>query len=135
MAPQYDEQRLLTMFEALKKESTEYRWVWEREWLRDLYYVANRQWIFFHPTRREWVDKRLQKWIPRPTTNKMAEITQAIRSNFGAINLAVTARPSGHDSQSIAAAEISDQLSPLIHEEHDMDAVMKEADFLVDYNG
>lgn len=125
----YDEQRLLTMFDALKRESTEYRWIWEREWLRDLFYVANRQWIFFHPTRREWVDKRLQKWIPRPVTNKMAETLQAIRTNLSAINLSVVARPVGHDTQSIAAAEIADQMAPMIHEEHMMNQVMREADF------
>lgn len=127
--PQYNEERLLTMFDTLKRESMEYRWIWEREWLRDLFYVANRQWIFFHPTRREWVDKRLQKWIPRPVTNKMAETLQAIRTNLGAIQLAVTVRPVGHDTESIAAAEVSDDMSPLIHEEHEMDQVMREADF------
>jgi len=125
----YNEARLLDMFDKLKRESTEYRWIWEREWLRDLYYVANRQWITFHPTRREWIDKRLQKWVPRPVTNKMAEITQAIRTNLGAINLGVVARPIGHDTQSIAAAEIADQMSPLIHEEHSMNQVMRESDF------
>src|SRR6266576_133289 len=75
-ASKYDEARLLVMFDDLKRESTEYRWIWEREWLRDLFYTANRQWIFFHPTRREWVDKRLQKWVPRPVTNKVAETVQ-----------------------------------------------------------
>lgn len=126
---QYNEAHLLDIFNILKRESTEYRWIWEREWLRDLFYVANRQWITFHPTRREWVDKRLQKWVPRPVTNKMAETVQAIRTNLGAINLAVTCRPAGNDPQSIAAAEISDQMSPLIHSEHSMDQVMREADF------
>jgi hypothetical protein len=125
----FDEGKLLALFEILKKESIEYRWIWEREWLRDLFYVANRQWIFYHPTRREWVDKRLQKWIPRPVTNKMAETVQSIRANLQAINLAVVARPVGHDTQSIAASEIADQMSPLLHEEHLMSQVMREADF------
>lgn len=126
---QYSEARLLDMFNILKRESTEYRWIWEREWLRDLFYVANRQWITFHPTRREWVDKRLQKWIPRPVTNKMAETVQAIRTVFQAVNLAVAVRPAGNDPQAVAAAEISSQMAPLIHEEHLMDQVMLEADF------
>ncbi len=125
----YDEQRLLNMFNALKRESTEYRWIWEREWLRDLFYTLSRQWIFFHPTRREWIDKRLQKWVPRPVTNKMAETVQAIRTNLSAIQLGITARPVGDDTQSIAAAEIADQMAPLIHEEHAMNQVMREADF------
>lgn len=131
VAPQnpYDETKLLDLFDGLKRESMEYRWLWEREWLRDLFYVANRQWITFHPTRREWVDKRLQKWVPRPVTNKMAETLQAIRTNLGAINLEVTVRPVGKDPESIAAATIADQLSPLLHEEHLMNQVMREADF------
>src|SRR3990167_4823665 len=127
--PQYSEKQLLDLFDRLKRESMEYRWVWEREWLRDLYYVSNRQWITYHPTRREWVDKRLQKWIPRPVTNKMAETLQSIRTTLVAINLSVVARPVGHDTQSIAAAEVVDQMSPLIHEEHLMDQVMRESDF------
>lgn len=129
MSPKYNEAYLLDMFNKLKRESFEYRWLWEREWLRDLYYVANRQWITFHPTRREWVDKRLQKWVPRPVTNKMAETVQSIRTNLGAINLQVKARPVGNDVQSVAAANIADQISPLIHEEHNMNQIMREADF------
>lgn len=127
--PYSNDVALLDLFDRLKREAMEYRWVWEREWLRDLYYVANRQWITFNPAKREWVDKKLQKWVPRPVTNKMAETVQAIRTNLGAINLSVLARPVGHDTESIAAAEVADQMAPLIHEEHDMNQVMREADF------
>ena len=127
--PYSNDQQLLELFDKLKREAMDNRWVWEREWLRDLYYVGNRQWIFFHPTRREWVDKRLQKWVPRPVTNKMAETVQAIRATLAAINLIIVARPVGSDTESIAAAQICDQLSPLIHEEHSMNQVMREADF------
>lgn len=127
--PYGNTQALLDRFDQRKRESTEYRWVWEREWLRDLFYIANRQWITFSPTRREWIDKKLAKWIPRPVTNKMAETLQAIRTNLAAINLEVTARPVGDDTESIAAAEIADQMAPLIHEEHEMNQVMREADF------
>ena len=129
LTPQFDAKSLLDMFDRLKREAFEYRWVWEREWLRDLYYVANRQWIYWHPTRREWVDKRLPKWVPKPITNKMGETTEAIRAVLSAINLSVVARPVGNDASSIAAAQIADQMAPLIHEEHLMDQVMRESDF------
>lgn len=129
MAPQYDDARLLEMFDRYRRESTEYRWVWEREWQRDLYYIANRHWIIFNPTRREWVDKRLAKWVPRPVTPRVAETVHAIRTNMAAINLGIVARPTGHDTSSIAAAQIADQMAPLIHEEHSMQQVMREADF------
>lgn len=129
MVPKYNNQYLLDTFDRYKREAMEYRWIWEREWLRDLYYVGGRQWITFHPSRREWIDKRLQKWIPRPVTNKMAEVTQAVRTTLGAISLNATVQPVGHDPASLAAAAISDEMSPLIHEEHDMDQVMREGDF------
>lgn len=129
MGTQYNEAQLLAMFDTLRRESTEYRWIWEREWLRDLFYVLNRQWITFHPTRREWVDKRLQKWVPRPVTNKMAETVQAIRTTLGSVELSVKARPVGNDAHSVAAAEIADEIAPLVHSEHAMDQVMREADF------
>ncbi len=125
----FDPAKLLNLFDRLKREAMDNRWVWEREWLRDLFYIGNRQWITYHPTRREWVDKRLHKWIPRPVTNKMAETLQSIRTNLAAIDLSVKVRPIGNDTESIAAAEASDQMAPLIHEEHNMNQVMREADF------
>lgn len=127
--PQYNEQYLLEMFDKLKRESFSFRWVWEREWLRDIFYTTNRQWIYYHPTKREWVDKRLNKNVPRPVTNKMAEVVQSLRSSFGAIDLGVKARPVGHNPTSVATAEIVDKIAPLLHEEHRMNQVMREADF------
>ena len=129
LIPQYNEAKLLEMFERYKKESFDYRWIWEREWLRDIYYTINRQWIYYHPVRREWVDKRLQKSVPRIVTNKMAEVLQAIRATFSSINLGIKARPIGHTSESIATAEIVDQIAPLLHEEHKMNQVLRESDF------
>lgn len=125
----YDQAKLLALFEKCKKESMDYRWVWERDWQRNLYYTSGRQWITYVPNKREWTDKRLHKWIPRPVTNKMAETVQAIRTTFSAVHLQAKVRPVGNDSQAIAAAEIADQMAPLIHEEHDMSQVMREADF------
>src|SRR3990167_9357663 len=80
--PYSNEKKLLDRFDQRKREAMEYRHIWEREWLRDLFYIGNRQWITYHPTRREWIDKRMEKWIPRPVTNKMAETLQAIRTNL-----------------------------------------------------
>ena len=125
----YDHAKLLDLFNKIKKESMDYRWVWERDWQRNLHYVSGRQWITYTPANREWQDKRLHKWIPRPVTNKMAETTQAIRTTFGSVNLQAKVKPIGNDSRAVAAAEIADQMAPLIHEEHDMNQVMREADF------
>ncbi|HYF37210.1 MAG TPA: hypothetical protein VD994_18055, partial [Prosthecobacter sp.] len=127
--PKYNVAALLDVFKKFKEDCFSTRWVWEREWLRDIWYVTGRQWIYYHPTRREWVDKRLQKNVPKPVTNKVAEIVQSLRASFGAIDLGVVARPIGHNPQAVATAEIVDKISPLLHNEHRMNQVMREADF------
>lgn len=121
--------KLLAIFERCKKEAFASRWVWEREWLRDVFYITNRHWIYWHPSRREWVDKRLQKNVPRPVTNKMAEVVQALRATFGSISLGILSQPIGHNTESVATADVVDKLAPLIHEEHRMTQVMREGDF------
>lgn len=125
----YNDAAILKVWEKVKKESLDHRWVYERDWIRNLYYLDGRQWITFHPTRREWIDKRLHKHIPRPVTNKMAETLSTIRTIFAAVNLQAKVRPVSNDTQSIAAAEIGDLMAPLIHDEHRMSQVMREADF------
>lgn len=122
-------ERILELFNRYKAESLDQRWVLEHDWLRDINYVSGKQWIIYHPTRREWVDKKLHKWIPKPVNNKMGETVDAIRSTFSAINLQAKVRPLGYDSRAIATAEIADQMAPLIHEEHDMNQVMRESDY------
>ena len=129
LVPKYDNKHLLELADRYKKECFDQRWVWEREWMRNIHYINNRQWIYWHPTRREWLDKRMSKDIPRPVTNKLVEVMTSLRSSFGAINLGVLASPIGHNPESVSAAEIAGKISPLIHDEHQMTPVMRENDF------
>jgi hypothetical protein len=124
-----DDAKLIEIAKKVKDDCLEHRWLWERDWLRDQHYTSGRQWITYNTSRREWVDKRLHKWIPKPVTNKIAETVQAIRTTFGAIDLAVKVRPVGSDPKSVSAAEVADAMAPLIHEEHLMNQVMREVDY------
>lgn len=120
---------LLDRFLAAKKDGQDIRWVFERQWWRVMLYVLGRQWIFFDGKRNEWRDKRLKKWIPKPVTNKLREVQAAIRAMFAAVQLGTISRPNGNDPKNVATAATVDGLQPLIHEEHDMDRVMRLSDF------
>jgi hypothetical protein len=124
-----DRKALLQRFKDLREDAQELRMVFERQWWRDLLYVLNRQWIFFDTKRNEWRDKRLKKWIPKPVTNKMKEVQNAIRSMFAAVQLGTISRPNGGNPKNIETANTVDGLQPLVHEEHEMDAKMRLADF------
>ena len=124
-----DRAKLLQLFKDAKADGQELRWVFERQWWRDMLYVLGRQWVFFDAKRNEWRDKRLKKWIPKPVTNKMREVQGSIRAMFSAVQLGVISRPNGNDPKNIATANTVDGLQPLIHAEHKMDARMRMCDF------
>ena len=125
----FDDQELLDLWTKIKKESFDSRWVFERQWMRNIYYVLGRQWIEYHARHGGWKDKRMAAWIPRPVTNKCKETVQALRAIFTDIKIGVNVRPNGTEPKNVAAAAVADEMSNLIHESHEMDSVMTEFDF------
>lgn len=119
----------LKLFKDCKKASFDHRWIWERGWMRNIHYVNNRQWIEYVRRTNEWRDVRLANWFPKPVTNKLSEGVQALRAMFTAVNIGVNVRPEGSDPKNVAVASVCDDMAPLLHEEHQMDAVLNEADF------
>ena len=122
----YDDQELLELWGRIKKESINTRTVFERQWMRNIYYVLGRQWIEYQTRNGGWRDKRMAQWIPRPVTNKCKEVVQAIRAMLTAIRLGVNVRPNGSAPQNVSAAATADELAPLIHEVHEMNSVLSE---------
>lgn len=127
--PFEDDQALLKLFKEGYRTSFDGRWVYERNWWRNLLYALGRQWIFFNIQRGAWQDKRMQKWIPRPVTNKIAETTDAMRAVFQSVDLTLKCRPLSDDPSDTQTAFIAENLAPALHEEHDMDFRLFEADF------
>lgn len=121
--------QLVEMFKKWKAESFDQRWVYERQWMRNIWYMLNRQWIFYDSTRNQWQDKRLAKWVPRPVTNMCKEAVQTVRANFTAINYGASARPIGNEVKNVVAAGVADDYAPILHEDHQMDVVLKEFDW------
>jgi hypothetical protein len=120
---------LLEMWEVMKHESFDARWVFERQWQRNIWYVLGRQWIEYQSKFGGWRDKRMAAWIPRPVTNKCKECIQTIRAMFTSVALSVNVRPNGSDPANVQAAAAADEIAPLLHEAHDMNRVMAEFDF------
>lgn len=127
--PYADDEALLKLFKEFRRQSFEGRWVYERNWWRNLLYALGRQWIFYNVQRGAWQDKRMQKWIPRPVTNKIAETVDAIRSVFQSVDLEVKCRPLSPDAIDTTTAETAENLHPSLRSEHDMKFKMFEADF------
>lgn len=125
----FSDDELLDLFKDCKKESFDNRWIWERGWMRNIHYVNSRQWIEYVRRSNEWRDVRLAKWFPKPVTNKIAEGVQALRAMFTSVNIGTNVRPSGDDPKNVAVSAVAESYGPILHEEHDMDNIMSEADF------
>lgn len=123
------DQALIKLFKEGHRLCFDGRWVYERNWWRNLLYALGRQWIFFNIQRGAWQDKRMQKWIPRPVTNKIAETLDAMRAVFQSVDLSLKCRPLSDDSNDTQTAFVAENLTPALYVEHDMDFRMFEADF------
>lgn len=119
----------LDIFDRFKKECFADRHVWERQWTRNIHYVNMRQWLAPWTRQQGWRDVRLARGVPRPVTSKPKEGVQSIRAMFTSVKLGVTVRPVGKDAKALVTAAAADDLSPVLHDIHDMNHVMNEFDW------
>jgi hypothetical protein len=127
--PSYTDEEILDLWKEIRTECFENRWVFEKQWQRNIWYVLNRMWIEYISKTGGWRDKRMAAWIPRPVTPKCKEIVQVIRAMFTTIKLGVNVRPNGNKPENVSAAATADELAPVLHEVHEMDHVLSEFDF------
>ena len=125
----YADKELLDLHKEWKRESFEHRWVWERNWMRNIHYTNNRMWITYVPLQNVWRDVKLAKWVPKPVTPLIWEGVQTLRSMFASVEIGATVRPNGTDPKNVAVASLCDDLHPILHKEHLMDEVMAEFDY------
>lgn len=135
VGPGFSDAELLALHDKCKREAFAQRSVFERQWTRNIWYVLGRQWIEYNQRDGSWRDKRLAKWIPRPVTNKCKETVQSIRAMFASIQLGASCQPNGNAPKNISVAATADGLSPLMHKNYRMDAVMSEFDWWMEVTG
>lgn len=128
LGPYEDEAALLKVFRDFRKEAFDGRQALERIWWQKLLYYSNRQWIYYTRT-GQWEDKRLQRWVPRPVTNKIAEAVDSIESVFKSVRLQANVRPFGQDAAAVNTADLATRLEPAIRFEHEMSRVLELTDF------
>ena len=125
----YSDEELLELWKEIRTESLSNRFMFERQWQRNVWYILGRQWIEYLSRYGGWRDKRIAQWIPRPVTNKCKETVQTLRAMFTSIQLGVNVRPNGGKPENVSAASTADALAPVLHERHAMNAVLTEFDF------
>jgi len=129
--PYEDHKAILRFSIQSKKDAFRDHWGFERQWQRVISYILNRQWIWWDKNRRQWREKDLAKWIPKPVTNIVRTALVSIRAMFASVELSAIIRPNGQEPQNVQAASTAHEMRPLIHEEHQWDRVFNIGDYWV----
>jgi len=96
------------------------RWIFEREWYRNILFYVGQQWITYEDGSRRWRLKNMPAWVPMPVTNRLASTVNSIRSSVAQVVPAFDARPSKDDEKSVLTAHAAD---------HYLDVILDESGF------
>lgn len=97
------------------------RWMFEREWFRNVLFYIGKQWIIYSVTNRRWRPRSLPNWFPQPVTNKFAEKMNDIISAVAQGRVPITYNPATDDPADIATAEVGERLRDVLYEEAQID--------------
>ena len=97
------------------------RWIFEREWFRNVLYYIGRHWIIYDNTNRRWRPKSLPVWFPQPYTNKFAEKANDIMAAYQQGRLPINYSPASQDPDAIATAEIAEEFREVLYEESNIE--------------
>jgi len=128
ISPYEDDAAIKTFIDAYEREAVSGRTQHEDTWTKNLYYRAGRQWIT-KEARGGYRDKRLAKWVPKPVTNKVSEVYDAINSVFATVDLSGIASANGTREQDMVTAELVNLLEEPIKREHDSRRMWMRANF------
>ena len=90
------------------------RWVFEREWYRNVLFYIGQQWIIYEEGARRWRVRNIPHWIPTPTTNRLASTVNVIRSSVAQVTPAFEAVPTQEDERSVLTANAADKYLDII---------------------
>lgn len=102
-----DKVRELRNKSALRTQAERYSY--ERDWFRNVLFLLGIQWITYSPSTRKWKPRKIDKWVPRPVTNKFAPIAMSMIQVMSQKDPVVRARAGGDDPADIAAAAVADK--------------------------
>jgi len=101
---------LLDVYDRFKRR----RWVFEREWYRNIIFYIGQQWVVYDDGSRRWRLRNLNSWIPTPVTNRIASTVNVIRSSIVQVNPAFRGIPTQETEQSVLAANAADRYLDVI---------------------
>lgn len=93
------------------------RWLFEREWYRNILFYLGQQWVVYDETFRRWRRRNMPSWVPLPVTNRLASTANTMRSSISQVQPAFDARPMREDEQSYLSANAAEKYLDVLQNE------------------
>lgn len=93
------------------------RWVFEREWYRNILFYIGQQWIVYDEGFKRWRVRNFPGWVPLPVTNRLASTANVIRSAVAQVIPAFVAFPTRENEKSVLSANAADKYLDVIMQE------------------
>lgn len=121
------EQKILKLRDDIKKSSAQSRANFEKNWYRNSLFFTGNQWVTWSKSRKSWTKIELKdSALSLPVTNKIAPVVRTIVSVLTQKDPRVTLRPLNSSEESIATANIGDEVKEVLFKESGVETAFKQ---------
>ena len=124
--PYGDYQALRLGTQEFIDEVSKARRTFERIWFESMLFYLGNQWLTFDNSKRQFRQRHLKKWVPKPYTNRYASTADTIMGVLEGIEVRPTAWPGTDDPDDIASASVAQKVLRIIDDEIDHKKVMNQ---------
>ncbi len=111
------DKKLVELVLDYKERYAQRRWIFEREWYRNILMYVGQQWITYEEGHKRWRKRNLPSWVPMPVTNRLSSTINTIRSSVAQVDPAFVAYPTRDNESSILSAAAADKYLEVIKQE------------------
>ena len=129
------DQKLIQLVLDVKERTGANRWIFERDWFRNVLYYVGQQWITYQEGSRRWRLRNMPTWVPLPVTNRLASTGNTIRSAVAQVIPSFTATPTQENEKSVLSANAADKYLDVILRESGFRAARRRLASWVTYTG
>lgn len=129
------DQELISLVLSAKDDLTQRRWIFEREWYRNILYYVGQQWIIYDESFRRWRRRNMPSWVPLPVTNRLAATVNTIRSAVAQVHPAFETRPTQDNEKSVLSANAAQKYLDVLVQESSFRAMKRRASSWITLTG
>ena len=118
--------KILKLRNDIKEVGRKTKQNFEKDWYLSILFFVGLQWLQYDRTRKEWVDAKLDRWYPKPVTNKYGSSAKALKALLTQQTPRTIISPAGDSEEDLATAEIGDVMVDILDEESGIDQARNE---------